>query len=148
MVAWYPYVPIGGEMGVNVAILSYNGTAYFGFTCDVQAVPDPEQLEKFVDTSFAELRSSSVTAARPPVEEQPTSPKRKRPNATIPLTHKPRVKARTKSQPKAKAAKATPAPVAVKKPVAGVSSETDQTQAEPITESVSADEVVPVTMAQ
>ncbi len=47
--------PIGGEMGVNCAILSYNGTAYFGFTCDVGAVPDPENLEKFVKVSFAEL---------------------------------------------------------------------------------------------
>ena len=28
MLRAYPYVPIGGEMGVNVAILSYNGTAY------------------------------------------------------------------------------------------------------------------------
>ena len=35
MLSWYPYVPIGGEMGVNTAILSYNGTAYFGFSCDV-----------------------------------------------------------------------------------------------------------------
>ncbi len=61
MLSWYPYVPIGGEMGFNCAVLSYNGKAYFGFTCDVGAVPDPENLEKFVDASFAEL---SKTAKR------------------------------------------------------------------------------------
>jgi diacylglycerol O-acyltransferase / wax synthase len=59
MLAWYPYVPIGGEMGFNCAILSYNGKAYFGFTCDVGALPDPENLEKFVDASFAELLKSA-----------------------------------------------------------------------------------------
>jgi diacylglycerol O-acyltransferase len=59
MLSWYPYVPIGGEMGTNWAILSYNGKAYFGFTCDVGAVPDPESLEKFVNQSFAELSRSA-----------------------------------------------------------------------------------------
>ena len=59
MLAWYPYVPIGGELGTNWAILSYNGKAYFGFTCDVGAVPDPESLEKFVEESFTELCESA-----------------------------------------------------------------------------------------
>src|SRR5262249_33412152 len=31
MLKWYPWVPIGGLMGINCAILTYNGTAYFGF---------------------------------------------------------------------------------------------------------------------
>lgn len=66
MLAWYPYVPIGGEMGTNWAILSYNGKAYFGFSCDVGAVPDPENLEKFVDASFAEL-CASARKVTPPV---------------------------------------------------------------------------------
>ncbi len=75
MLSWYPYVPIGGEMGVNCAILSYNGMAYFGFTCDVNAVPDPEHLEKFVDISFAELRASSAKVQAQ--AEQPEQPRPK-----------------------------------------------------------------------
>ncbi len=59
MLSWYPYVPIGGELGTNWAILSYNGKAYFGFTCDVGALPDPENLEKFVEASFADLYKSA-----------------------------------------------------------------------------------------
>jgi diacylglycerol O-acyltransferase / wax synthase len=59
MLSWYPYVPIGGELGTNWAILSYNGKAYFGFTCDVGAVPDPENLEEFVEQSFVELYKSA-----------------------------------------------------------------------------------------
>ena len=59
MVSWYPWVPIGGLMGINCAILTYNGTAYFGFTGDVNAAPDLERLEKCVDQSFAELRRAA-----------------------------------------------------------------------------------------
>lgn len=51
----YPYVPIGGEMGINCAVLSYNGTVYFGFTGDVNAAPNLEKLPRFVDQSVAEL---------------------------------------------------------------------------------------------
>lgn len=94
MVSWYPYVPIGGEMGLNCAILSYSGTAYFGFTCDVGAVPDPEQLEKFVAATCAELLRSSKDVKIEVAKPQPRAttaverkkPRRKRPNASIPIT--------------------------------------------------------------
>jgi diacylglycerol O-acyltransferase len=56
MLRCYPYVPIGGDLGINCAMLTYNGTAYFGFTGDVHAAPDLGRLDKFLKTSFAELR--------------------------------------------------------------------------------------------
>ena len=59
MLSWYPWVPIGGLMGINCAILTYNGTAYFGFTGDVHAAPDLERLEKLPRLSFAELRRAA-----------------------------------------------------------------------------------------
>src|SRR5690242_12674198 len=58
MVRWYPYVPVGGEMAVNCAILSYNGTVYFGFSGDVNAAPDLRRLEGFLKESFVELREA------------------------------------------------------------------------------------------
>ncbi len=92
MLSFYPYVPIGGEMGVNCAILSYNGTAYFGFTCDVGAVPDPQNLEKFVKISFAELcESGKRFKAKAPAAAKPEAAKRRkrsRPNAEIPMAAK------------------------------------------------------------
>jgi len=123
MESWYPYVPIGGEMGVNCAILSYNGTAYFGFTCDVAAVPDPEPLEKFVVASCAELLKSSKQARRETANEQlePATaavhkgPKRRRPNAAIPVTAKP-VRARRGETSPASAAVPKPNPAPVAKP--------------------------------
>ena len=64
MLRAYPYVPIGGEMGVNVAILSYNGTAYVGYGGDVHAVPDIDRFEDLLRVSFAELRDAAV--GKPP----------------------------------------------------------------------------------
>ena len=43
-------------MGMNCAVLTYNGTAFFGFTGDVHAIPDLQQFEKLLNQSFAELR--------------------------------------------------------------------------------------------
>jgi diacylglycerol O-acyltransferase len=90
MLACYPYVPIGGEMGMNCAVLTYNGTAYFGFTGDVHAIPDLGRFEKLLNQSFAELRKrlaeprqkrapagSQVAAAAPapPPVEAPVGPR-------------------------------------------------------------------------
>lgn len=78
MLTWYPWVPIGGLQGINCAILTYNGTAYFGFTGDVHAAPDLERLEKFVDQSFAELLAGATAGAKPQ--------KYARPHAKIPFS--------------------------------------------------------------
>lgn len=64
MLDWYPYVPVGGEMAVNSAILSYNGTIYFGFSGDVHAAPDLKRLERLLQESFTELREA--VGLRPP----------------------------------------------------------------------------------
>jgi len=64
MVDWYPYVPVGGEMSVNCAILSYNGTVYFGFSGYAHAAPDLRRMEKLLKASFTELREAAL--AKPP----------------------------------------------------------------------------------
>jgi len=87
MLKWYPWVPIGGLMGINCAILTYNGTAYFGFSGDVHAAPDLEKLEKFVDVSFADLRAGASAAHVK--ETTPQRKRRTRPNARIPVAKTP-----------------------------------------------------------
>jgi diacylglycerol O-acyltransferase len=109
MLKWYPWVPIGGLMGINCAILTYNGTAYFGFTGDVHAAPDLEQLERFVDQSFAQFRADSAAGVNSDAKPQRT--RRARPNAKIPMAKKKRI--RRKSSPPvaaSKPAEAAPAP--------------------------------------
>jgi len=71
MLRAYPYVPIGGEMGLNCAVLTYDGTAYFGFTGDAHAAPDLRKLPAFVDESVEEL------AAAVGIKRTRTSRKRK-----------------------------------------------------------------------
>jgi len=64
----YPYVPVGGEMAVNCAILSYNGGVYFGFSGDVHAAPDLRRLEKLLQESFTDLRDA--VGIRPPEKKR------------------------------------------------------------------------------
>ena len=59
MLHWYPYVPVGGELAVNCAILSYNGMVYFGFSGDVHAAPDLGRFEKFLKLNFTDLRDAA-----------------------------------------------------------------------------------------
>jgi diacylglycerol O-acyltransferase / wax synthase len=55
MLGWYPYVPVGGELALNCAILSYDGMVYFGFSGDAHAAPDLNRLEKLLQENFTEL---------------------------------------------------------------------------------------------
>lgn len=73
MLTWYPYVPVGGEMAVNCAILSYDGNIYFGFSGDVHAAPDLRRLEKFLKASFAELRDAVIPARAKTLPEKGTT---------------------------------------------------------------------------
>jgi WS/DGAT/MGAT family acyltransferase len=76
MLHCYPYVPVGGEMALNCAILTYNGTAYFGFSGDVHAVPDLRRLETLLQLSFRELRDAA--GIRTPRKEKKKQEKRVR----------------------------------------------------------------------
>ncbi len=64
MLTCYPYVPIGGEMGMNCAILSYNGKVFVGFTCDTKATTDSQLLPQFLQESFAELKEAFGVKSR------------------------------------------------------------------------------------
>ena len=59
MLSCYPYVPIGGELGMNCAVLTYNDVAHFGFSGDVQAVPDLRVMPKYLLEAFQELKKAS-----------------------------------------------------------------------------------------
>jgi hypothetical protein len=121
----YPYVPIGGELGLNIAILSYNGTAYFGFGGDVHAVPDIDVFEDLLRESVHELRAA---AAAPQPEEHGATREVQRPAVTSPvkpkstkarnLTRKP--KARVATEPQPPASQRRPVPRMIPVPVARI----------------------------
>jgi len=81
MLHCYPYVPVGGEMALNCAILTYNGTAYFGFSGCVHAAPDLRRLETFLKLSFTELREAAEI--EPPPKEEKKKEKRVRAKAKV-----------------------------------------------------------------
>jgi len=78
MLAWYPYVPVGGEMAMNCAILSYNGTVFFGFSGDVHAAPDLKRMESLLQETFGELREAAGIVPTKPKKKQVRKKSRRR----------------------------------------------------------------------
>jgi hypothetical protein len=69
LVAAYPSVPLFQNQGLAIALLSYDGTVYWGFLADPSIVPDLDELVYSIAVSFcqlldrAEAAASSATAA-------------------------------------------------------------------------------------
>ncbi len=57
MIAQYPYVPIGYNLGLGTAIFSYDGKLFFGIGSDTQAMDDVEKFREILDECFIELRT-------------------------------------------------------------------------------------------
>ena len=85
MLHCYPYVPVGGEMAVNCAVLSYNGAVYFGFSGDTHAAPDLRRLEKLLQESFVELREGVGLRLTP----RKKAPSKKTPRKKAPRRREP-----------------------------------------------------------
>jgi diacylglycerol O-acyltransferase len=63
MIASYPHVPTGYELGVNCAFQSYDGKLFCGLTADANVVPDVGRLRDLIHRSFAELRHAALPAS-------------------------------------------------------------------------------------
>jgi hypothetical protein len=66
MVEAYPYVPIGDNVRISVAIFSYLDRFSFGITADYSAVPDLDVLTKGIRRGLAELQAQPGAARRTP----------------------------------------------------------------------------------
>lgn len=71
MLNWYPYVPIGGQMAVNCAVLSYNGVTYFGFSGDVHAAPDLQRMRRLLQASRMEMLRAAGCRRQSPLRQVP-----------------------------------------------------------------------------
>lgn len=64
MIATYPQVPTGYDLGVGCAVQSYDGKLFIGLIADAHAAPDVGRLRDFILVSFQELcRSASLKKA-------------------------------------------------------------------------------------
>lgn len=73
LIANYPIVPVGFDMGLCCAVFSYAQKLHFGLNSDVGACDDVDVLREFLDESFAELieLSTEAGAGAPHVEIRP-----------------------------------------------------------------------------
>jgi diacylglycerol O-acyltransferase len=55
LLAMYPQVPLIQGIGLGIALVSYDGRVFWGFTADSELVPDLEDFVASIDESFAEL---------------------------------------------------------------------------------------------
>ena len=70
MIAAYPQVPTGYDLGINCAVESYDGKLFFGLVADAQVASDVSSLRDFLYVSFQELcaaaRKQAHTATKQP----------------------------------------------------------------------------------
>ena len=59
----HPHVPILGQLGLGIALFSYDGTLSWGFTADWDLLPDLHDLPMAVEASFAELEQAALSEA-------------------------------------------------------------------------------------
>jgi hypothetical protein len=80
LLASYPHVPTGYELGLGVAVQSYDGKLFFGLTADAHVAPDVARLRDFIRVCFRDLSKAAAKSARP----RPAK-RTKRPKAAAPV---------------------------------------------------------------
>jgi diacylglycerol O-acyltransferase / wax synthase len=60
MVRAFPYVPLGGQMRIGVAIFSYNGEVNFGITGDYDSAPDLDVLAAGIEEGMTQLLKAAA----------------------------------------------------------------------------------------
>jgi WS/DGAT/MGAT family acyltransferase len=81
MVACYPHVPTGMDVGISVAIESYDQKLYFALTTDALAAPDGGRMIEFLEASFQELRAAAGVPATKPQATRARTPRKAKPKA-------------------------------------------------------------------
>ena len=55
MIHAFPYVPLGGQIRIGIAIFSYNGEVTFGITGDYDTTPDVDVLTAAIEEGMAQM---------------------------------------------------------------------------------------------
>ena len=59
LVEVYPHVPLVDNLGLGIALMSYDGRVFSGFNADYDLVPDLEHFVVLIERSFAELAAAA-----------------------------------------------------------------------------------------
>jgi diacylglycerol O-acyltransferase len=77
----YPYVPLADNLGLGIALFSYDGTLAWGFNADYELVPDLDQFVQAIRDSYQELREAAgVVSIVPRKRKAPRARKASRAN--------------------------------------------------------------------
>jgi diacylglycerol O-acyltransferase / wax synthase len=63
MIRAYPYVPLGGQMRLGIAIFSYDGEVNFGITGDYDSTPDIDVLAGGIEDGMTQMLKASEQPA-------------------------------------------------------------------------------------
>jgi WS/DGAT/MGAT family acyltransferase len=77
MIAAYPQVPTGYELGINVAAESYDGKLFFGLIADAEVASDVNRLRDFLYVSFQELNRAARKLGTVRAPALPKRPRRR-----------------------------------------------------------------------
>jgi diacylglycerol O-acyltransferase / wax synthase len=64
MIRAFPYVPLGGQIRIGIAIFSYNGEVTFGVTGDYDTTPDLDVLTAGIEDGMAQMRTQAGAQQR------------------------------------------------------------------------------------
>ncbi|MEE8558950.1 MAG: WS/DGAT domain-containing protein, partial [Myxococcota bacterium] len=75
----YPHVPLIDNLGLGIALMSYDGKLCWGFNADYDLVPDLPAFVHLVEQSFEDLRSVADEARtrEATAEDAPAAPARR-----------------------------------------------------------------------
>ncbi len=82
MLAAYPQVPTGYDLGVGCAVHSYDGKLFVGLTADTQAAPDVARLRDFLVLSFEELLRAATSKKKRRARKVSSKPREQQPEPT------------------------------------------------------------------
>jgi WS/DGAT/MGAT family acyltransferase len=67
----WPFVSIYHSLGLNIAIVSYNGSVFFGLLADRDLVPDLADFARHLERSVHDYRDAAVARKRPTASGRP-----------------------------------------------------------------------------
>ena len=72
MVDYVGLLPLGGNLGFGVPIVSYNQNLYFTMMAEPNLMPDPDRMKSLVEQVFEELKRAAIAQSVPaPVQPRP-----------------------------------------------------------------------------
>jgi hypothetical protein len=111
MLDFYPMLPLAGDLGLGVAIMSYDQHLHWGISCDPEIVPDVDAIGRLIGEEFVALRDAAgVPATDLPKEIGAHQP----PSKEAMVVENGRSRVAASSRPRRPAAKKPDTPVKVK----------------------------------